>query len=614
LKPGNVMVTPAGQVKMLDFGVARLAADAAGDAVSQTTSATTRVGTLAYMAPEQLFGSDVDARADLYSAGVMLYQMATERLPHEAPDYASLAQKILNEAPIPPRARRDGLSADLERVILRCLEKKPGARYPSADALAQDLRALAERRPIAGAAPSSIGSLVVLPLENLSRDPGEEYFADGMTDALIANFAHIAALRVISRTSAMRYKGSREPLPAIARALDVNAVVEGSVLRAGDRVRITAQLVDAAGDRTLWSGTYEREVGDMLALQSEVARAIVEEIRVKLTPRERSRLAGPRAIAPEALDAYLRARHSVEKRTAPALDRALELFRAALDIEPSWAPAWAGLADTWNLIGVFRLRRPSETFPMARSAAERALAIDPDMAEAHTALAFASLFFRWDFAAAEQGYRRAIAQAPGYANAYQWFADFLSAMGRTDEGLAAAASAMQLDPLSPVIALGEATVLYYARRYAEAQAECRRVIEIYPEFQFGHLDLGRALEAEGRLEEAEAAFASAARIAGADPLTHAPLGQIAGMRGDKARALDCARRLIESRRQRFVSPYTIANLHVVAGEKDAAFEWLERGLEERDPMMVYTKVHPRLDSLRGDARFDSLLRRVGLTR
>jgi TolB-like protein/Tfp pilus assembly protein PilF len=614
LKPGNVMVTPSGQVKMLDFGVARLVVGPSEEVHSGTTTVATRIGTLAYMAPEQLFGSDVDVRADVYAAGVMLFQMTTGRLPFEETESAALAQRVLAEPPPRPSQIRSGVSTQLDQVILRCLEKTPDRRYANVDALADDLRALAERRPVSAAPAAVIDSLVVLPLANLSGDPAQEYFADGMTDTLIATLTEIGALRVISRTSAMRYKGASQPLPEIAHALRVAAVIEGTVQRSADRVRITARLVDAAGDRVLWSKTYERELADVLAMQSEVAQSIADEIRVRVTPEEHARLSRAREVVPRALEAYLEARYHWGTRTPDGLRRSVELFQTALERQPTYSAAWAGLADAWNLIGMFRLRRPSEAFPMARSAAARALALEPEMAEAQTALAFASHYFGWDWNASETGYRRTIAQNPGFANAHHWYADFLSSKGRTEEGLAAIRRARELDPLSPPVAVTEGHVLYFARRFEEALAQIYAQRALFPEFAMVHLDLGRALEEVGRFDEARASFEHGGRLMGADPGSFAPLAQLAARSGNTAKAETIVGRLIEARKQRYVSPYTIATVLTAIGDRDRAFEWMEKALEERDPMMTFLMVHPRLDPLRGDVRFDALVRRVGLLR
>ncbi len=615
LKPANIMLTPRGEVKVLDFGLAKLLDEAGADAPAADISrGSLIVGTLSYMAPEQLLAAEVDARADLYALGVVLFRMATGRLPFHDQPAAALAGSVLNATPPSPRTLRPELSPRFEALVLRCLEKDPARRPASALELATELREVRDAA-LAGAANRGerIEAVAVLPLANLSGDPAEEYFADGMTDTLIARLAQIRSLRVISRTSAMQYKGTQRPLPEIARALRVGAIVEGSVLRSGGRVRVTAQLVDAASDCMLWAQSYEREVADVLALQNELARAIAEEVRARLTPEDHARLDRARAIDPRALEHQLRGRFLLERRTGPALERALEEFRAAVAADPHMAAAHTGIADAWNLIGVFRLRHPSQAFPHARDAAARALALDPDLAEAHTALAFASQHFDWDWPTAERLYRRAVALNPGYAAAHHWFADGLTARGRFGEGLREARIARDLDPLSAAVVSTVASVQYYARRYDEALELLREIVGLHPEFPNAHLDLGRVCEELGRLDEAEAAFHTAIALTGADPLASGPLGHLYARRGERDRALAVAERMLAAARERYISPYTIATIHAAIPDVDRALEWLERGFQERDPMMMFLRVHPRLDALRSDPRFDDLARRLEVT-
>ena len=608
LKPGNVMLTPEGLVKVLDFGIARLAENPAGEDALRT-GADTRIGTLAYMAPEQLFDSGVDARADLYALGALLYHGATGQPPF-AGSGAGLASRVLNEPPLPPRSLRRDLSAATEALILACLAKDPAARPASAEAVLEALRG----GPAVGArgAVDEHPSLVVLPLENLSGDPAQEFFADGMTDTLITALAQISGLRVISRTSAMRYKGRRPELAELVRMLHVGAVVEGTVLRAGERVRISAQLVDARADRALWAQSYEREIRDVLTLQNEVARTIANEVRILLTPREQALLERPRAMDPRALELYLRARFYWGNRTPAGLLRSVELFHEALAVEPNYHAAWAGLADAWNILAAFRIEKPIEAFRKAREAALRAMALQPESVEAITCLAFTAHNSDWNWAEAERGYRRAIALQPSYANAHHWYADFLSSQGRSDEALAQVDEARALDPLSVPIGLTHGAMLYFARRYPESEASLREQISLHPESFLAHLDLGRTLEEMGDLEQAQREFEIGARLADADPGASAPIGHVLARMGRRAEAGAIVEKLVAAQQTRYVSSYTIGIICTAMGDFDRAFQLFERAFEERDPMMVVMRVHPRLDPLRGDPRFQNLLRRTGL--
>jgi TolB-like protein/tetratricopeptide (TPR) repeat protein len=626
LKPGNVIVTPRGRVKLLDFGVAKFVGGERAEVdplrTTGASAAPGALGTLPYMAPEQLLDTGVDARTDLYALGVVLYRMATGRLPFEGLPPLALMNRILNEPPAPPGALRTGLSPRIEGVILRCLEKEPARRPASAQAVAAELRPAAPRAPGDAHPPApaerpahpALESLVVLPLENLSGDPGQEYFADGMTDVLIANLARIGALRVISRTSAMRFKGARRPLPEIARELGVEAVVEGTVLRSGDRVRITAQLVEAPADRTLWTFSVEREVRDVLALQSEVARAVAEEIRVRVTPLEMARLREPRPVDPRALEHVLRGRFLWNKRTAADVERSIELFRAALEIAPDYAAAWSGLADAWSIVGAFRFQPPAVAFARAEEAARHALELDPDLAEAHTSLAFALQHSAWDLPAAEASFRRARELNPSYVLTRHWYAELLLIQERFDEAAGELRRARELDPLSPIVVTTEGSFHYFARRYPESLALLDTVVELHPDFVVGHLDRGRTLEELGRLEEARAEFTAATRITGSDPGESAPLAHLYALLGERARAEAVIGRLRDAGAHRYVSPYSIATVYSALRDADRAFEWLEQAFATRDPMMIYLRVHPRLDPLRADPRFAELLRRAGLAR
>jgi len=608
LKPENVHVTPRGQVKVLDFGLAQLLQRGRGAVTSHESQA--NAGTLPYMAPEQLTGEPLDARTDVHALGVLLFEMSTGRRPFEAPTTAALMYSVVNAPPPPPRQIKPEISQALESVILKALEKRPERRYATAQALRDDLGRLDSTEAVA--APVQISSLAVLPLENLSGEAAEEFFADGMTEALIGNLAQIGALRVISRTSVMRYKSTRAPLIEIARALRVDAIVEGTVARAGTRVRINAQLIEAATDRHLWAHSYEHDLDDVLALQAEVARAIADEIRVRLTPRESERLSSARPVDPAAYDAYLRGRFQWNRRNAESLRRSVELFEQAIAVDPTYALAWTGLADSYNILGDMNAVAPTTTGPRAKAAARRALELDPQLAEAHTSLAFQHMFNDWDWVAAEREFRHAIELQPSYATAHQWFGEFLTMSGRFDEAEAEARLAGELDPLSTVMAVSHADVLYFSRKFDQALTVLYGTLDVDPTFVQLHTDLGRLCTQMGRHDEAITSFLTGARLNGVEPDTVPGLAYAYAMAGREADARRMLAVLEERRKERFVSPHALAVVHVALGDHDRAFEWLGRAIAERDTALVWIRIHPRLDPLRTDPRFEDLLRRAGV--
>lgn len=462
--------------------------------------------------------------------------------------------------------------------------------------------------------PATVRSLAVLPLENLSGDLAPEHFADGMTDALITDLAKIGVLRVISRTSVMRYRGTREPLPEIAQKLHVDAVVEGSVQRSADRVRINVQLIHAATERHLWTETYERDQSDVLVLQSEVARAIAREIKIKLTPQEEVCLASTRPVHREAYEAYLKGLYHWNKQAPQGVQKALEYFQQAIEKDPGYALAYARLADCHNRLGTFELRSPQESFAKATAAAMKALELDEKLAEAHTALAFARLYYDWDWPGAEREYRRALELNPGSGEAHEWYSFYLMTMARTEESLAEMKRAHELDPLSLNITTWLGWPFYYARQYDQAIEQFRKALDMEPNYWYAMYCLGLAHTRKGEFSEAITALQKASALSTGSPgLVEAALAYayaVAGQRGEAEKVLD---ELNELSKQRGVSPYFMAILYTGLGEKDQAFGWLEKAYEKRVGRLVQLKKEPMFDSLRSDPRFTDLLRRIGLS-
>jgi len=463
-----------------------------------------------------------------------------------------------------------------------------------------------------GPAPAGIRSLAVLPLENLSGDASQNYFADGMTDELITDLAQISALRVISRTSVMAYKGARKPLPQIARELNVDAVVEGTVLRSGDQVRITAQLIEASTDKHLWSQSYEGELRDTLALQSRVASAIADQIRINLTPREQAALKNVKVVNPEAYESYLKGRYFWNKRTADGLKAALAYFKQAIEEDPKYAKAYSGLADTYALLGdwQYAVMTPKEAFPEAKAAAIHALELDNTLGEAHNSLAFVLDGFDWDLDAGGREFQRAIELNPGYATAHHWYAWHLTLLGRFDEALAEMRKAENLDPLSLIINADLAELLGLAHSYDDSIRQSLKTIEMDPNFALAHNQLAQAYLQKHMYAEAVAELQKAVELSRDSPTCIANLARAYVASGKREEAV----KLLNTLKKRSTTGYSnaseIAMIYASLGDTDQAMNWLEKGFEERfNPGVL---LRPGFDPLRSDPRFQNLLRRIGL--
>ena len=611
LKPGNVVLTASGTPKILDFGLARLLN--ASPAQTQLTQSGAVVGSIPYMAPEQLGGDTSDPRTDLYAFGALLYEMTTGRRPFDRQRPEALIFDILHAAPPAVCALRPDAPAELGRLIESCLSKDPTQRPASAGLLSQQLRRLrgqAHGAPEVAPPAAEIRSLAVLPFDNVSRDPAQEYFADGMTEALISDLARLKALRVISRTSAMKYKGVHKALPDIARELNVDAILEGSALLVGKRVRISVRLVSARTDETLWSDRHDGDLEDVLDLQSRVAETIAKEIAVQVTPREATRMAKRKAVNPEAHIEYLKGRHNSVAGSPQATELSLRHFHRALELDPSYAPAWAGVADCHNTRASRGMAPPAEAGAQARTAALRALELDDSLAEAHAALGTTAMQ-EGDLKTGIQWLQKAVELNPGLAYAHHVLGRALYCCGRHEEAQQRMLKALSLDPLSMLIHTAVGDAYYYAREYEKSLVYYRRAVELDPRFDGAHTDLARTLESLGRFEEARAEYEEGRRLAGGVAGPSFGLGHLEASMGHQAAARRILEELIAARSSRVISAWGIAALHASLGDADEAFRWLDVAVAEGATGLIFLRVHPRLDPIRDDPRYRDMLRKVG---
>jgi len=656
-KPDNVWIGEDGRARVLDFGLARVTRTdneesqsplaQPGDASRPSAGITVLgaavtepgrvLGTPPYMAPEQLLGELGDARTDQFSFCVALYQALYGELPFTGESVVALLDQIKRRRiKEPPKSSR--VPSWLRSVLLRGLSPDRADRYESMERLLEEVARrpfVARRRTLVtsalvllaaawvlgriewdkrDASAGHIRSLVVLPLESLSQEmeQGQDYFAEGITDALTTNLAQIGALRVISRTSAMRYKGRKVPLPEISRDLKVDAVVEGTVARLGERVRISVHLIDARGDHHLWAENFERNLRDIVALQSEVARAIAKQIRIQMTPGEQTRFASTRQVNPGAYEAYARGRYFWNKRTADGLHKAIAYFNEAIERDPGYALAHAGLADTYNVMAIFGLLPSQDVLSKAKIAATRALDLDEGLAEAHTSLARIHENLDWDWSAAEKEFRRAIELNPGYATARDWYATYLSAHGRHEEALAESNKAHQLDPFSLTINTSVGMILAEGGQEDLAIERLRKTVEMDANFSYAHFQFGRTYLRTKAFVEAIAEFQKASALSPTMSRYASALAHAYARAGRNTEAHQVLEELARSPDGPHASWTEFAIIHAGLGQSDQAFAFLEKAYADREWRLVRMKVEPMFDPVRADPRFANLLRRIGL--
>lgn len=626
IRASNLILAKNGLVKVLDFGLSRIAGSEPGEAdkevtgkLGQETVADFMSGTVSYLSPEQAVGKSIDSRTDLFSVGIVLFEMITGRVPFEGRTATETVDRIVHDEAPPIASLRSDVPGELARIVSRCLEKDPERRYQSALELAVDLKNLKRAvgweekaaTPKRRAPRHRIASLAVLPLVNAGSDPNAEYLSDGITENIINNLSRLPNLRVAARSTVFTYKNSEIDPLRVARELDVAALLTGRVLLRGESITVSTELVDAADGSRIWGGQYQRELSDILAIEEALSEEITENLRLKLTGKDKKRLKMRQTDNPAAYREYLRGRYHWNRRTEDGFRKGIHHFELAIAEDPLYALAYAGLADCYSMLCSYCLAAPAEVLPKARAAASKALEIDDTLAEAHASLAAISEM-NWEWSAARKLYQRAIELNRNYATGHQWYSEYLARVGELDEALKQAQKAQQLDPLSSVINTGLGWILFFSGRIEEAIAQYRAAIELEPAFAPVRWRLGEAYAHKGLFDEAIAELRGAVHLSDRSSTALARLGRALAMAGQSDEAAAILDELKQRSIRQYVSPYDVAIVYAGLGDRSGVIEWLERAYEGRASWLSFIGIEPIFDDVRSDSRFADLLRRIGL--
>jgi len=652
LKPENIIITSDGRVKILDFGLARvrprLGSPDAETALHTTPGAV--LGTFGYMSPEQVRAEVAEAPSDIFSLGCVLYEMGTGIRAFSRSSAAESMAAILKEDPPELTGAGRQIPVELQRVINHCLEKNPGERFQSARDLAFALKAASTTgsgasEPLPAAAPavrrsylrpaitipvvvmlitlaalgwfwlgrgSGVDSLAVLPFVNAGGDPSTEYLSDGITEGIINNLAQLPSIGVMSRSSVFRYKGREVDPQAVGRDLRVRAVLVGRIVHRGDSLNISAELVDARTNRQMWGEQYSRRLSDIQTVQDDIARSISDRLRVRLTGEDRERMARRTTENSEAYQLYLQGRFQWNKRSLEGMQQSIDLFRQAITKDPRYALAHAGLADAYALLADYNVLPAREVMPRAKAAATQALQIDDSLAEAHASLGWVKLVHDWAFPDAEREFRRANDLNPNYATAHQWYGEYLLLTGRGEQALVEFRRAVEIEPVSLVMSRALASALFYSGQPDRAIEQARKTITMDPNFVGAHSLLARVLQSKGFHSEAVAEFQKALDLSEGNSSELAALGYAYAVAGKRPEAQKILDELKSRSSQTYVQPVWLAVIYATLGDRDRAFQWLEKGLQDRSGWLLYLKLDPVFSPLATDPRFADFVRRVGL--